>query len=329
VNVLAIRLARFGDVVLLLPALSYLKAHIPECRLTFVTGQPCVSLAQMCPAIDEIIPVDRAAMKERPVRQALAAIGRLVRDVRRRNFDLAIDFHGLRETSLLAWLSGARQRLGLKRFDQSFLGICFNLPPVLEDKGVHVSEMFLRVAQRFPPRAPSVSPALVVPKEARRWASETLPARPFAALYVDAPVPERIWPPERFAAVAGHIVRHWDAAVVVMAGPGGGTLVEKVLEGAGRADRIHGLSNVTVFQLAAAIAASDLLISNDTGPMHLGPALGVRTLGIFSVGFPEHFRPNGIHDRFVRGNPVENVRVEDVLKVVEEIWPTVRRDLQR
>ena len=106
-KVLAIRFARLGDVVLLLPALSSLKHAFPDIRLTLLTGNLCAPLAEMCPAIDEVLAVDRVAMRDGPVRTALRDMHRLVRDVRRRRFDLVIDFHSFRETNLLTWLSGA------------------------------------------------------------------------------------------------------------------------------------------------------------------------------------------------------------------------------
>jgi ADP-heptose:LPS heptosyltransferase len=77
------------------------------------------------------------------------------------------------------------------------------------------------------------------------------------------------------------------------------------------------------------IASARLLISNDTGPMHIGPAVGVRTLGLFSVGLPEHFRPVGNGDRFLRAIPIERIRVDEVVELVEEMWAIVGRDPQR
>src|SRR5262249_34424670 len=142
VKLLAIRFARFGDIVLLLPALCRLKSAQPDVHLTFLTGHRCAPLAAMCPAIDEVISVDRIAMRDGPWCSAIRDMGRLIRDVRRRKFESVMDCHGLRETNLLAWLSGSRQRWGLKRFDQSYLSFCFNRPPVEEDKNIHVSEVF-------------------------------------------------------------------------------------------------------------------------------------------------------------------------------------------
>jgi ADP-heptose:LPS heptosyltransferase len=155
VKILAIRLARFGDVILLLPALTALKLNVPGSHLTFLTDHRLSSLAEMCPAIDKIISVDRIAMRDGSHLASLKSMCDVIREVRHRRFDLAIDFHGFRETNLLTWLSGSPKRLGLKRFDQSFLNFCFNMPPVLEDKSIHASEVFMEVAEAF--RAPKIA----------------------------------------------------------------------------------------------------------------------------------------------------------------------------
>jgi len=331
VKILVIRLARFGDVVLLLPALTQLKASVPDAHLSLLTGHRCSPLAEMCPAIDEVLSVDRISMRDGPPWRALAGIGGLISDIRRRNFDLVMDCHSLRETNLLAWVSGAKQRIGLKRFDQSHLGFCFNAPPVMEDKSIHVSEMFMKIVHRFGSGSTPAMPSIVVPDEAKQWASRALPSRPLVALYIDAPVPERIWPAERFAVVGDHIVNHWDAEVTVLAGPGRKSAAEQCRARMRFAAKCHDLSDLRIPQLAAAVEASSFFVSNDTGPMHLGPALGVQTLGLFSVGVPEHFRPTGPLDGVLRGTPIECIQTEDVIGKMEEMRrggavPTARPD---
>ena len=80
------------------------------------------------------------------------------------------------------------------------------------------------------------------------------------------------------------------------------------------------MSDISIPQLAAVIARSKLLVSNDTGPMHLGPALGVPTLGLFSVGYPEHYRPFGERSRFLRAERIEDIDVSEVIAQVSEMW---------
>ena len=148
--------------------------------------------------------------------------------------------------------------------------------------------------------------------EAVRWGKENLPSTPYAALYVDGPVRDRIWPKKRYMDVAQHIVQRLGAPVVVLSASdqGWGDSVEGV----------RALFGLSIPRLAAAIGSARILVSNDTGPMHLGPALGVPTLGIFSVGFPLHFRPTGVHDVFLQGNPIDQVQTEEVIGAVDRLW---------
>lgn len=320
-KVLAIRLGRFGDIVLLLPALALLKARLPDTHLALLTDTRWGPLAAMCPAIDEVITVDRIRMRDGSSWNALMEIRRLVADLRRRHFDAVIDCHGFRETNLLAWWSGASQRWGLKRADQSFLSFCFNRPWVIEDKSLHASESFVRLVEKFAPDPTSAVPAtpLLIPADALHWADENLPAVPFIVLFVDAPVPERKWPLDRFVSAAIQIKETFKCESVVVGGR------DQSLTLFPPAVRVF--SELSIPRLAAIVGKARMLVSNDTGPMHLGPLLGVPTVGIFSVGIPTHFRPTGPVDRYVRGNPIETVTLDDVMKVVNQVWEsTDRRD---
>ena len=72
--------------------------------------------------------------------------------------------------------------------------------------------------------------------------------------------------------------------------------------------------------LAGAIGLASLLVSNDTGPMHIGPALGVPTLGIFSQSSPVHYRPVGRGDRYVKKKHIEEVKVAEVIEIMGQMW---------
>jgi ADP-heptose:LPS heptosyltransferase len=329
VNILAIRFARLGDVLLLLPALARLKEEFPGSRLVFMTGHRCSPIAGLCPAIDEVISVNRIAMRDAPMWEAVRQMMRLVRDVRQRKFDLLIDFHSFRETNLLAALSGAANRVGMKRYGAPYWGFCFNQPPVPEDKSLHVSEMFQTVvsgvAERVDPghvvAGFSPRPSLVLPGIIRDEKK--------LVLFVDAPVSDRIWLPERFASVADFAIETFGANVVVISSTSGVELARRVRQASRQPQNVTIETDLTLPRLASTIASARLLVSNDTGPMHIGPAVGVPTLGLFSVGLPEHFRPVGPNDRYLRGVPIERIEVRDVTASVEQMWTTADPGLRR
>lgn len=331
-SLLAIRLARLGDVVLLLPALARLKLAFPDAKLTLMTGHRCAPLAELCPAVDEVMSVDRVAMRDGPAVDAIREMARLVSEVRNRRFDVLIDFHSFRETNLLAWLSKAPQRLGLKRRDGAYLPFCFNIPPVPEDKSVHISEMFEQVAEAVPGfycTTEKPHPVLVVPEAVQTWLGEIRLPAPWIALYVGAAAPDRMWPTHRFARLADWVIERWGASVLVLAGGAQAGVAEEVRQAVKHRDRVLVLHGLTLPRLAGVVGASQLLASNDTGPMHIGPALGVPTLGLFSVGFPEHYRPLGTNCRYLRQNPIEGISLESVLSVFEDMRSTAVPDRPR
>ena len=140
-------------------------------------------------------------------------------------------------------------------------------------------------------------------------------------LYVDAPVKERIWPLDRFVDLANHIMTNLGSPVVVLSGSGPALNTFP--------PEVQIFSGLSISRLAAVIASARMLVSNDTGPMHFGPAFGVPTVGIFSVGIPTHFRPTGVRDRYVQGNPIEKVGVDEVSSAVDQVWSSIdRRDPQ-
>jgi ADP-heptose:LPS heptosyltransferase len=201
---------------------------------------------------------------------------------------------------------------------------------VPEDKNIHVSEMFERVAASLTSRVSAQSgplgysvrgPVLHVPDFAQ--------GRDALVLYVDAPVPDRIWPPERFAEVADFAIDRLEAKVIVVSSRTGAGLASRVRAASRHSSQIQLLTDLSLRELAATIASARLLVSNDTGPMHIGPAVGTPTLGLFSVGYPEHFRPIGPADSFLRGSPIEKIAVNEVVAKVGEMWTIAGRDLPR
>ena len=330
-NVLAIRFARLGDIALLLPSLAYLKSSFPDARVSLLTGSRCAPLAELCPQVDEVIPVDRLAMRDGAKWKALVQIRRLIADIRSRKFDLVVDFHSFRETNLLAWMSGARYRVGMQRSDGAYLPFCFNVNPVLEDKGLHVADMFRRVAEHvhtIADGAPVGTRVIEIPADEARRVMKLLPSPPVVVLYVGASVSDRRWASERFAAVADYVIRKWSASVLIVAGASFREVViaEETKAAVRETENVKVLTDLGIAELAALFRSVEMLISNDSGPMHIGSAVGVPTLGIFSRSLPEHYRPVGSRDRYIKKDSVEEVSVEEVVQVLEEMRTTAGPD---
>jgi len=210
-------------------------------------------------------------------------------------------------------------RIGMKRYQAPFLGFCFNSPPVIEDKSLHVAEMFQKVVAAVPATSLEAARLDLSGGVLGRLTIEKAKEKT-VVLYVDAPVPERTWPPEKFAEIADFASERLGAAVIVISSSERAELASRIKAAVRNREKLKVFTDLDLKQLTATIASGHLLVSNDTGPMHIGPAVGVPTVGLFSVGYPEHFRPTGEQDRFLRGNPIQAIETSDVAKVIGEIW---------
>ena len=127
------------------------------------------------------------------------------------------------------------------------------------------------------PRAPRLS----VPKDARDWAAERLPdGGPLVAINPGATYGlAKQWFPERFARVARRLIRAYGAKLVFVGGPSEVDVADKVLGLTGEGTNLSGRTDV--MQLAAVIRASRILLTNDTGPMHVADAVGTPIVAVF------------------------------------------------
>jgi heptosyltransferase II len=287
----------------------------------------------MCGAIDEVIAVDRVAMRDGNKLVAIRDILKLAERIRRARYDLVLDFHSFRETNLLARYSQANCRLGLKRAHGPYLSFCFNLDPVLEDKSQHVSSVFRSLLNPLGIEPHDEEILLDLSADDLRMADDFLlnhgvsSDAPLLGFNVGAGSPGRIWPKENFADLAERLIRQYDARVIFFSGPQDGDFSKEVAH-LTNDRRTLVANNLSLRLLAAVISRCTLLVSNDTGPMHLGPATGVPTLGLFSLGHPEHYRPLGPFSRFVRKHPIEALQVEEVYEMVLDMMKTSHKEVR-
>src|SRR5450432_1676285 len=111
-NILLIRLKAIGDVLLTLPAVAAIRQNFPEAKITFFTSHENTSLLRGFSGVDEVIALDRAALRSgNPLRAAPNFFG-MLRRLRAGKFDLVADFQGNGETGWLTRFTGARRRWG-------------------------------------------------------------------------------------------------------------------------------------------------------------------------------------------------------------------------
>jgi lipopolysaccharide heptosyltransferase I len=301
-RVCLIKPSALGDIVHALPVLSALRDRWPRAHIAWVVHSGLRGLVDGHPRLDQTIVFDRRAMA--PDRAGLAALTRFARTLRQEHFDLAIDLQGLFRSGLMALATGAPVRVGLGRSREgSRFFYTHRVPEPVERP--HAVDRLLAVASAFGADIARPRFETVITADDRAWAERAvghLP-RPRLMLNPGARWVTKRWPPERFAAVARRMAVERGASIVLVGGPDDLGLVEDLKDHLGdhlaRA-AIDLVGRTTLPQLAAVSASCDVVLSNDTGPLHLAAAAGARVVGVYTCTRPAWTGPYGDRATSVR-----------------------------
>lgn len=293
-HVCIIKPSALGDVVNAFAALSTLKAHWPDARITWVVNQGLRGLVDGHPEIDEVIPFDRSRAGKGP--RSLTHFIRFLTDLRGRGFDLTIDLQGLLRSGIMTAATGAPIRVGLAdaREGATWFYTDRVTPPGSSNR-VHAVDRLLAVAAAFGADISGPRPLVAVREADRTWAREVLAAvpRPRLGLNLGARWETKRWPPAHFAEVARRAVEERNAGLFAVGAPEDRAFVAELVERLRPIPVVNLCGLTTLPQLAALARETNVFLSNDTGPLHLLSAAGARVVGIYTCTKPEANGPYG------------------------------------
>ena len=272
-----IKPSALGDVVQAMPLLPALRERFPDASITWVVNRELSPLLAGHPAITDVVPFDRHG--------GWSAAVRLLANLHRRRFDLVLDLQGLLRTGLMSAATGAKWRVGLETAREGAGLACHCLIPGT-GRDVPAHARYWNVAGALGISGPPRNVGIPQDKADSDWAASRLQSlpRPLLAIHPGARWVTKRWPQEKFAAIAARFCQETGGAVVVV---GSGSerelasgITERVVAGSGAAINLAG--DTTLRQLASVLKSVDLLVSNDSGPMHLGAAQGTPVVGIFT-----------------------------------------------
>ncbi len=285
-RILISRMKYIGDIVLTTPIIRAVRAACPDAYIAYLGEKDSVSLLLNFPGLDEIIGFDFA-------RPTVAESARVVRLLRKRDFDLVLDLFSNPRTALLSFLSGARVRVGLERKGRGQLYTIRVPGDGAVRTAVEFHQQFIRAAGIPPVPGPT---EIVLTESEKQDAAEFLRGclkgnarHPLVGIHPGATWPAKRWLPERFAALADALTTDLGAQVIVTSGPHDTGAVESVVAAAAHPPTV--LPVVGLRKLAAVISLCDVFVSNDAGPMHIAAAVGTPTIGLFGPGQEEIWFP--------------------------------------
>jgi lipopolysaccharide heptosyltransferase I len=334
-RVCIIKPSSMGDVVHAMPILAALRGRWPSAQLSWVVNRPFSELLQGHRDLDELIVYDRGRRGFDGV--GIGAMAALLRHLGHSRFDLTIDLQGLLRSALMVAATRARVRVGMadaREGSRWFYTHRVDAPRL----GLHAVDRALRVARVFGAEVSEPRFHLSIPEEARRWAAQAVAglARPRLVLNVGAQWTTKRWPPSHFAVIGRLAAEHYGAALVAVGSAGDRPLVDALVRHLAPLPVLDLCGQTSLPHLAALSRESDLVISNDTGPLHLAAAAGARALGIYTCTSPELTGPYGDHAATVRtgvwcaASFLKTCRRLDCMSELRpaHVWPAVVRQLE-
>ncbi|HNY81017.1 MAG TPA: glycosyltransferase family 9 protein [Sedimentisphaerales bacterium] len=306
-NILIVKLSAIGDVIHTLPSLAALRRCYPEAHISWVVEEAASDLLADHPMLDRVL-ISRRKRWVRGLREGgnraavLREIREFLRTLRDRPYDLVIDFHGLFKSAVVVFLSGGRRRLGYDSLQEGS-GLFLN-EKIPEDMTRHAVDRYLDFPRHLGCDASNpVFPIAVTGAHVKR-VQDLLAAQSvdttagFVAISPVAYWETKLWDEARFAAVCDRIVRELGLPVVFTGEMSEGP-IERI-RSLMRAPSASVAGATTLRELAALYRQASVLLTTDSGPMHLAAAVGTPVVALFGPTSPERTGPYGAGHAVIR-----------------------------
>jgi heptosyltransferase I len=329
VHILIVKLSAIGDVIHTLPSLAALRRCHPEADITWVVEEAAADLLSGHPDLNRVIISGRKRWLRELRRGRIAAPLRemlsFFRELRGRKYDLVIDFHGLLKSAVIVLISGGRRKLGYDSL-QEFSGFFYN-EKIPEEMGKHAVERYLDFVRYIAGESGGdclvAAPTFNIPvgeKEKRRAAamldenSAILATTEknggnlssgggkkeggrFVAVNPVAFWETKIWEDEKFAELCDRLREELRIGVVLTGGES--APLERICQKM-RTRAVNLGGRTTLRELAFIYRRAALLVTTDSGPMHLAAAVDTPVVALFGPTDPVRTGPYGSGHRVIR-----------------------------
>lgn len=290
---LIVRLGSLGDVIHGIPVAAALKSEFPSGRVDWMVDPRYVELLDLVTCVDRRIAVDPRAVKRGEGRERFRETMRELRDM---DYDAVIDLQGLLKSAMLARSVGGHRTIGFPRKHlREQLARAFYTDAPDPGDATHVIYKNLALLAplkvdnrqiRFPIRIPHNA---TIDQIAGRFQPNG-----YVLINPGAAWPNKQWPPDRFGAVAAAIARDFGFRSLVLWGPGEQEIAHHVVETS--MDTAEMSPPTTITDLIGICRGARLMISGDTGPLHIAGAVNTPIVALFGPTRPDRNGPWGLYD---------------------------------
>jgi lipopolysaccharide heptosyltransferase I len=282
-RILIIKLSSLGDLFHALPAVHNLKTETGA-TIDWVTNTAYVDLVRCFDDIETVIPFPRHSLRR--------DLGAFLRTLRQTHYDKIIDLQGLLKSALVARAARGSCRIG-PSFQREGARLFYDSVAGTRDKNRHAVIENLDIIVHLGLRLDTPVFPVTLPESRLQVPS------PHIAICPTSRWETKNWPAERFAAVARHLQTQCGATITLLGAPADQSACQAIADSLPKAcNNLAGKTSIV--EMGSILKAADLLISNDSGPVHMAAAVGTRTLVIFGPTNPGRTGPFGTGHRVLQ-----------------------------
>ena len=280
---LVVRLGSLGDIVHTFPAVAALRASFPSAEIIWLTHPRWVQLVASSGLASEIWPVDS---------RDLSSVRRTIRNIRNAAWTAAIDYQGLWKSAALPFFGGVSRRIGFSSATIREFGVPILYTDRVACRTTHIADQNGELTLRTGAAKAVGQVTLHVAEADRELVRKQLAEQGITRYIVLSPGGgwrAKCWPTERFGALCRKIRADLNFPCVINYGPGEEPLAAAVQAASGDAHPIA--YDGDMGPLMALLRGAQCIVGGDTGPLHLGIALGAPAVALFGPTDPARNGP--------------------------------------
>ena len=313
-NILIVKLSAIGDVIHTLPALNAVRNYYPEANITWLVEEDAAPLVIGHKALDRVIVSKRKrwlkALKSLSLLSTIKEVHGFIKVLRDTRYDMILDFQALLKSGILIALARGQRKIGfgkgLEHMEHSYMFLNERIPAI--DMEIHALTRGMVLLNAIGIPTNEIEYKLPVSNDDCEKVDELMKRHDIngvkflIAINPVAKWESKLWPKERFARLADMIIDEYDARIIFTGGYEDLHIIQDIMSAMkGRALNLAG--HTTLKMLAALYEKTVLVISTDTGPMHLAAAMETPVVAIFGPTAPWRTGPYGSSHRVVRADP--------------------------
>ncbi len=351
-NILIVKLSAIGDVVHTLPSLAALRRLYPQAHITWVIEAAAADLITGHSCLDRVLVSHRKRWRREAKRgritKIMGEIASFIHELRSRPYDLVIDFHGLFKSAVLVGLSGGVRKLGYDSMQEGS-GLFYN-EKIPEDMAKHAVDRYLDFPAYLEVQAGKAAvagppPTFNIPWDDHNEQNVTFllaknhldEEAPFVAINPVALWPTKLWREDLFAALADRIAQELGIPVVFTGSRDEQPYIDAVMQHVPAGLILNLAGQTSLKDLACLYRRAALVVTTDSGPMHIAAAVGTTVVALFGPTDPRRTGPYGSRHAVIRKelpcSPCfrKTCPTRECMEgiTVEEVWEGVKEKLRR